>query len=177
MKKIALALAMIAMTGSAYAANSLYAGAMGLNIGMTDSGVTAGSTAGSGTPMISGKYFMAKDLALIAGLGLGINGADAKGTDIVFSVGMRKYLKTDDFAPFVGARFVYGTFGDSAVQKVSGYALLGEAGAEYFFNKQFSMEGRVGFGYQSVETTTGATTAKATRIGTESLGVSANFYF
>lgn len=180
MKKIALVgstLALAMFAGSALAANSLNAGSMGLNIALTDNGVVAGGTAGSGSPMISGKYFMAKDMALIAGLGLGINGSDAKGTDIAFTVGMRKYLKTDDFAPFIGARFTYGTFGDSAVQKVAGMAILGEAGAEYFLSKQFSVEGRVGFGYQSVEVTTPGGTSKATRIGTESLGVSANFYF
>lgn len=180
MKKIALAgvtLALAVISGSVLAANSLVAGAMGVNIAMQDKG--ADPTRTSNDFIISGKYFMAKDMALIAGVGLGIAGSDAKGTDIGFTVGARKYLKTDDFAPFVGARFTYASIGDSTptTTKVSGIGLLGEAGAEYFFDKHFSIEGRVGFGYQSVEVTNPGGTSKATRIGTESLGMSANFYF
>lgn len=181
MKKIALAgatLAIAMMSASALAANSLVAGAMGVNIAMPDSGVTANTNGTSGDFVISGKYFMARDMALIAGFGLGINGSDAKGTDIGFIAGARKYLKTDDFAPFIGARFTYGSLGDSATTKVNVMGILGEAGAEYFVSRQFSVEGRVGFGYQSVERTpAGGATTKATRIGTESLGVSVNFYF
>jgi hypothetical protein len=151
---------------------------MGLNIALGDKGVSGTGT--SNDFIISGKYFIAKDMALIAGLGLGINGGDAKGTDLGFTVGARKYLKSDDLAPFVGARFAYSTTGDSAMPggKTVTLGLLAEAGAEYFLSKQFSLEGRVGFGYLSAETTTGAAAAfKGTRIGTESLGISANFYF
>lgn len=180
MKKIALALALVAMTGSAYAANSLNAGAMGLTIALTDTGATPSTTnTAPGNFIIGGKYFMAKDMALTAGLGLSIRGGDDKGTDIGFTVGMRKYLKTDDFAPFIGGRFGYASGGDSGLG--SKYSMIGigaEAGAEYFFNKQFSMEGTVGFGYKSTETTSAANvTTKATRIGTESIGIAANFYF
>lgn len=179
MKKIALAAATLVLTvasGSVLAANSIYAGAMGLTIGMTEAGVTPGNN-GSNNFIIGGKYFMAKDMALTAGFGLSIRGADDKGTDIGFTVGARKYLKTDDFAPFIGGKFQYASGGDSGTTKYSGMAIGAEAGAEYFFNKQFSMEGSVGFGYKSLETTTGATTTKATRIGTESIGIAANFYF
>ena len=181
MKKIVLAgagLALAMVSGSAAAANSMTAGTMGVNIGMNDTGVTAGSSTNNNF-VVSGKYFMAKDMALLAGVGFGMNGSDTKGTDIGFVVGARKYLKTDDFAPFIGARFTYVAVGDSANTngKSTGMGVLGEAGAEYFFDKSFSIEGRVGFGYQSIENTTGATTSKSTRIGTESLGISANFYF
>lgn len=179
MKKIILAsvtMAMVMTAGSALAANSLNAGAMGLTIALNDAGVTPGNT-GNNFFMVGGKYFMAKDMALTAGAGLSIRGGDDKGTDIGFSVGMRKYLKVDDFAPFIGARFQYASGGDSGTTKYTGMNLGAEAGAEYFFSKQFSMEGTIGFGYKSLETTTGATTTKGTRIGTESIGIAANFYF
>ena len=177
MKKSALAgatLALVMMSGSVLAANSLVAGAMGVNIALTDTGVTPSTTGSTGAFVIKGKYFMAKDLAVIAGFGLGINSGDAKGNDVGFTAGVRKYLKTEDFAPFVGARLDYASTNDS---NTTATAIVGEAGAEYFLNKQFSLEGRVGLGYQSVKQTTGNISTTATRLGTQSLGISANFYF
>ena len=64
MKKIALvgvALALVA--GSASAANSLVAGQLSL-------GVEVGAAT---TPLISGRYFIAKDLAIVGGLGFDRN--------------------------------------------------------------------------------------------------------
>jgi hypothetical protein len=63
--------------------------------------------------------------------------------------------------------------------------LLAEAGAEYFLHKQFSIEGKVGFGYTLQDRTTTSTvgltqttrTVRTTDIGTERLGISFNFYF
>lgn len=167
MKKIALVgstLALAMFAGSALAANSLNAGTFGITVDTTDNF------------MINGKYFVAKDMAILGGLGIRIAGGDAKGTDIGLMAGVRKYLKAEDFAPFVGGRFEYGSTNDSNTKNMN---LLAEAGAEYFLAKQFSLEGRVAFGYTSQEdknAITGATT-KATYIGTGRVGISANFYF
>ena len=177
MKKIALvgaALALSMAAGSALAANSMNTGTMGFNVNTSDN------------TMINGKYFIAKDMAVLGGFGLGINGGDAKGTDIELLAGVRKYMKTDDFAPFMGGRFEYSSTQDSNVKNLS---ILAEAGAEYFLAKQFSLEGRVGFGYVSKETITAGTTtvggftfptsakSKTTYIGTGAASLSANFYF
>lgn len=147
--------------GSALAANSLKAGTIGLNADVNDDFV------------ITGKYFLADNLALLAGFGFGAMGGDASGTDIGLLVGVRKYLKADDFAPFAGGRFEYRSTLDSNQKDL---VLMAEAGAECFLSKQFSIEGSVGFGYVSSETKT-ATTYKSTDIGTQKAGLSVNFYF
>ena len=173
MKKIALVgatLALVLATGSAFAANSLNTGAKGFNVNTEDNFI------------INGKYFISKDTAVLGGLGLRIAGGDASGTDLGLLAGMRKYMKTDDFAPFVGGRFEYSTTKDSTVTDLG---ISVEAGAEYFLAKQFSLEGRVGFGYFSNEiesiTTFGiftvASKQKTTYIGTGAASISANFYF
>jgi hypothetical protein len=166
MKKLALAGAALVLAmsaGSASAANSLNAGTIGLNVDTYDSFV------------INGKYLVSKDLAVLGGFGIAIAGGDAKGTDTGFLIGVRKYLKTDDFAPFVGGRFTYLSTNDSTT---TGLQFIGEVGAEYFLGKQFSLEGRVGFGYSSVETEVAPTiTSKVTSIGTSTATISANFYF
>ena len=158
----ALALAMAA--GSAFAANNLSSGTFGLNVNANDNFI------------INGKYFIAKDMAVLGGFGMRIQGGDNnKGTDIGFLAGIRKYLKTDDLAPFVGGRFEYSSIRDSTVTDLG---VTAEAGAEYFLAKQFSVEGRVGFGYTSQENKpVGQPTTKTNQIGTTSFGISANFYF
>lgn len=165
MKKIVLAgvvmvFAMVA--GNASAANSMAKGNLGINVNTTDNFI------------INGKYFIEKDMAVLGGLGLRIAGGDAKGTDIGFLAGVRKYLKPEDFAPFVGARFEYSSINDS---NNTNLALIAEAGAEYFVAKQFSIEARVGFGYQSVDNKTTIPYTKSTYIGTSVGAISANFYF
>ena len=177
MKKIVLAGATLALAmtaGSALAANSLVKGTLGLNVPVQNNQTD--------NFMINGKYLVTNDLAVLAGFGLRVAGGDAKGTDIGLSGGIRKYLKTDDFAPFVGGRLIYTSTNDSNTTDLS---LMAEAGAEYFLAKQFSIEGRIGFGYTSNETKTitivgftpVTTTAKTTYIGTGTLGLSANYYF
>ena len=172
MKKYTLAGAIMFLTmsaGSVLAENSLHVGAMGLNLSTQDSF------------LINGKYFIEKDTAILGGFGLGIAGGDAKGTDIGFLVGMRKYLKTSDFAPFIGGRFQYATTQDSTLTDL---VIVAEAGAEYFVAKQFSIEGRVEFGYRSTEFEIPSLNPfvptiniKETNIGTNSATLSANFYF
>ena len=166
MKKIALVgvtLALAMATSSVFAANSMNAGVMGLNVNTEDNFI------------INGKYFIAKDMAILGGFGLRIAGGDAKGTDIGLLAGVRKYLNKEDFAPFLGGRFEYSSTNDSNNKSLG---ITAEAGAEYFLAKQFSLEGRVGFGYISEETPGGGlTTNKNTYIGTGSASISANFYF
>jgi len=160
-------------TGSASAANSLKAGTIGLNFDVNNDF------------MLSGKYFFTNDIAMLAGFGLGAKGGDGSGTDVAILGGVRKYLKVDDFAPFVGGLFEYRSTLDSTQKDLS---LMAVAGAEYFLGKQFSIEGSIGFGYSQNETetttTTGGpfptvtkTTYKETNIGTQRAGLSANFYF
>lgn len=181
MKKIVMAGATLALAltaGSAFAANSLVKGNLGLNVPVQNNQTDSF--------MVNGKYLVMNDLAVLAGFGVRVAGGDAKGTDIGLSGGIRKYLKTDDFAPFVGGRLIYASTNDSNTKDLS---VMAEAGAEYFLSKQFSIEGRIGFGYTSNEVQTSTTvlvfgvpvtttsTAKTTYIGTGTLGLSANFYF
>lgn len=165
---IALAVVMVVAfgTGSASAANSIRQGAFGFNVDVNDDFV------------LTGKYFVTRDVAVLAGFGLGIKGGDASGNDVALAGGARKYLKVDDFAPFVGGTLFYSSTKDGDQKN---FSLMGEFGAEYFLYKQFSIEGKVGFGYSSQETTTtvGAvsTTTRVTNIGTDRAGISFNYYF
>ena len=196
MKKIALvgttlALAMAAGSASAAtaaaAANGPTAGSFGINVGFIQA-TAVGNTTTPADFMINGKYFITKDMAVLAGVGLVMvdNGApsNSKSTNIGFQGGFRKYLKTDDLAPFVGGRLQYlGTRGacPSGVGAcdVTDFALMAEAGAEYYFRKQFSLEASVGAGYASAEfkPVAGGASTKATAFGTTMFNVSANFYY
>jgi len=121
--------------------------------------------------IINGKYFIQSDMAILGGFGLGIAGGDAKGTDIGLIIGARKYLKVADFAPFVGGRLTYASVLDSTVKLTE---LIAEGGAEYFLAKNFSFEGRAGFGFSSVDL---GAAGKTSNIGTTTFGISFNFYF
>jgi hypothetical protein len=163
--------------GNASAANSLSAGTVGLNV-----------TTSPDDLLISGKVFVANSVALLAGLGFGAKGGDAKGTDFAVLLGARKYFGNADFVPFAGGGLEYRSTQDSTVKQT---AVVGQFGAEYFLNKQFSIEGSVLFGYTAqeeeskntnVNPVTGAVTTttskvKGTNIGTATSGVSVNFYF
>mgnify|MGYP003386031613 FL=1 len=169
MKKIVLASAalVIAMTtGSVLAAgNSLHKGSMGLSIPVTGSDF-----------VVEGKYLIENNMAVLGGFGLDIQGGDnQKGTDIGLMGGARKYYPMGEFAPFLGGRVEYRSTQDSTV---SNFRIGAEAGAEYFVGKQFSVEGRAGFGYSSTSIdVTPTTTLDASNIGTTSFAFSANFYF
>lgn len=166
MKKIVLAgttLALSMIAGSALADNSLNSGTFGLNVG-TQSNQIGGVTS------VIGKYFMAKDLAVLAGLGF-VNTNNGGGTDIAFMGGIRKYIRTEDFAPFVGGRIQYSSLNGS---NTTTFGLSVEGGAEYFLAKHFSLEGTVAFGYAS-SSTTGFPSVRT--IGTSTYALSANFYF
>lgn len=174
MNRIVIVVVTIAMVmgisiGSASATNSLKAGTIGINVDAFNS---------NDSFIITGKYFVLKDLAILAGFGFGAKGGDAKGTDLGIGGGVRKYLKVDDFAPFVGGSIFYTKTQDGDQKDLS---VMAEFGAEYFLHRQFSLEGGVGFGYLSseTETTAGAVTTKFkdTTIGTRRVALSFNFYF
>ena len=168
MKKFTLAGAVMLLTmaaGSVLAENSLNVGVMGLNITTQDNF------------LINGKYFIEKDMAVLGGFGLGIAGGDAKGTDISLLAGVRKYLKTSDFVPFVGGRLQHVTTNDSNDTTL---IITAEAGVEYFVVKQLSIEGRIDFGYRSREFDSpilGVRTTKVVNFGSGAAALSANFYF
>lgn len=121
--------------------------------------------------IIHGKYFLANDLAITGGIGLGIKGGDADGTDIAIEAGVRKYLKVADFAPFIGGVLSFVNTNDS---NTTDFALYAEGGAEYFLSKNFSFEGSVRFGYESTDTDNGP---EVSNFGTGRAAVGANFYF
>jgi hypothetical protein len=87
-------------------------------------------------------------------------------------------LKTDDFAPFVGGKLQYLSTRQGA-NDVTDFALMAEAGAEYYFRKQFSLEASVGAGYASAEfkPVAGGASTTARAFGTTTFSVSANFYY
>ncbi len=149
--------------GNASAANSLKQGSAGMSVDVNNDFV------------LSGRFFVLNDLAVIGQFGFGIKGEDGEGTDFGIGGGVRKYLKVDDLAPFVGGNIFYRTTNDGDVTSLS---VLGIFGAEYFLHKQFSVEGTVGFGYLRDETTNAAgTKTTVTTVGTQRLGLSLNFYF
>lgn len=173
MKKIALAGATLALaltTGSALAANSLNAGTMGLSVPIVSANAITNPNAAN--PLISGKFFVANGMAVLAGFGFNSGGpSGASVTTFALQAGIRKYLKTDDLAPFVGG--VFGYESTSTNPSSSAMSLAIEAGAEYFLAKQFSVEGKVNFGYQSVD----QGGAKTSYFGTSTAAAGLNFYF
>lgn len=176
MKKLIVVAAAVVMimglAGSAFAANSLAQGKFGLSVGFTN----LSSFPDGLEDTIIGKFFVSGDMALIAGFGFSDASGDPgmpDGTDLSLLVGARKYLKKDDFAPFVEGILLYSTRDSDGLDTIG---VLGNFGAEYFLHKQFSLEGSVGLGLLMVETNTGPN-ADSTIFGTNSLGVRANFYF
>jgi Outer membrane protein beta-barrel domain len=131
---------------------------------------------------IGGKLFIAKDMAITAGLGFQMNSGDLEGTYLSFNAGIRKYLKTDDFAPFLGGQLSYITY-DAELPPAQGgqyvdfsaFEVSVMVGAEYFIGKQFSVEGSVGLAIGKAEDD--QSNLDTTYIGTKNLGVKANFYF
>lgn len=189
MKKIGFVSASIilalAAAGNAYAASS--------SAGPTAGGIgLSADFAPSNSPIdtsffVSGKYFISKSMAIIAGAGLRLNDSgaptNAKSTDYGIQGGFRYYLKTDELAPFVGGRLTYGAVrtgaGGAAVDN-SILALGAEVGAEYFFSQHFSVEGAINLGYTSIDQkplAVGATSTKATVFGTSMPSVRATFYW
>lgn len=188
----ALLLAVAAGSASAASTSSSAASAAASNGGPTAGKFGVNVNIASSAPtdiLIKGRYLITQDMAVLAGFGLTMNdnGAanNAKSTDVGFMGGFRKYLKTDELAPFVGAGLQYlstrandpvnGNYSDT-----SNFGIGIEAGAEYFLSKQFSFEGSVGLSYVSREykpVAAGLKTIKTSQIGSGSVNLSANFYF
>ena len=172
MKKIALVGATLVLAfaaGSATAANSMSSGTLGLNVPVYSTSSVVGVQI---NPLISGKYFVGKDMAILGGFGF-LSGGPSGTTTTTFSVlaGMRKYMNTNDFAPFVDGVFQYSS--TSGTPSANLMSLAVEGGAEYFLAKQFSIEGKVGFGYLSSDN--GG--AKSSYFGTNTANLSVNYYF
>lgn len=161
---------------NASAENSLKQGALSLGVAVSapiSNSVTALMTS---IPVVQGKYMFANDLGLIAGLGFGAKGGDLDGTDLEMLVGVRKYLKVADVAPFAGAKLAYDSRDDGATES-SLITVAVEFGAEAFILKQFSVEGSVGFGYVTGDSKTAGVKKDGSNFGTTSAGVSVNYYF
>jgi hypothetical protein len=183
---LGVAVVMLCLVGSAEAANSLQQGAMALSIGVGDSAlnhVADPTGKDQQTPVvdISGRYFLEPDVALTAGMGFQVNTGDLDGTYWSFNVGVRKYLREQDFAPFIGGQFSYISYNASLPYPVGTYAdykayeFDGIVGFEYFFANQVSIEGSVGLAFG--HGTNNASNASTTYLGTRSFGIMANFYF
>ncbi len=185
---IALALAMVSVmgVGNASAVNSLQQGNVSVGVGMGDSifshkAVPASNGIVNDVVDIDARYLVTKDIAIVGAFGLQVDGGDADATYFSFTGGVRKYLKTDDFAPFVGGQLTYAAVtakeGNPSVKTVdlSIIDLSAMIGAEYFVGKQFSLEGSVGLGFGQARNK--LTDEDDTYFGTRTVGVRANFYF
>ena len=179
---------MMGLAGSAMAANDLAQGSKAISVGVGDSlfsHTLSAQTQGyiNNVVDISGRYFLAKDVALYGGFGLQLNSGDYDGTYFSFNVGVRKYLSTNDFAPFVGGQLSYATvdqkFNGAKQVDQSIIDIAGLFGAEYFFSKNFSVEGSIGLGLGQYNNDMPAAAGggDSTYLGTRTVGVMANFYF
>jgi len=187
MKKIALVGATLALamaTGTASAAGK--GSDAGPSHGALGLSVTVGNASNPSDFMVGGRYFITKDMAVLAGFGLQLkdSGApnNAKSTDFGLSGGFRKYLKTEELSPFVGGQLLYmSTRQDSGgvAIDVSTFAIYAEGGAEYFLSKNFSFEGSVMVGYASNDSkaAAGGNSQKSTTFGTTKGNLGVNFYF
>ncbi len=168
---VAVALVMVmGLAGGAFAAsNSLQSGAMGISVGFDN------STGGIDDIItISGRYMIQNEMAAILGFGFEKQSGDLSGSYFGVSFGIRKYFKADDFAPFAEGKLTI------ISQDIQGDTdtldLSANFGAEYFLHKQFSIEGSVGLHLGSVDDNA-VPNGDYTYIGTQSVGVRANFYF
>jgi len=168
--------------GSAFAANDLQQGKMGVSVGMGDSVFAHKAMPESNGFVndvvdINGRYFVDKDLAITGGFGLQLDGSDAKGTYFSINGGVRKYLKVDDFAPFVAGQISLISSKVDSDNSITIIDLAATFGAEYFLNKQFSLEGAVGVGLGTADVKIAGNSNTDTYIGTRTVGVRANLYF
>lgn len=168
---LAVALMVAVMSTGAFAANSLNQGTFGLSVGFNN----LSSFPDGLEDTIFAKFLVSGDLALVAGFGFTSASGDPgmpDGTDLSLVLGVRKYLKKDDFAPFAEGLLVFMNQDSTALDTIG---VLGNFGAEYFLHKQFSLEGSAGIGLFQVEDS--VSSADTTILGTTSLGLRANFYF
>lgn len=177
---LAIALVTAVGTGTASAAaadNSLQQGNMSVSVGMGDSifGTTMNDVID-----LSGRYLITNDMAIIAGFGFRTNGGDADASYFSFMGGVRKYFKTGEFAPFFGGQLKVVLEEDDAAappEDRTVFDLSAMVGAEYFFGKQFSVEGAIGLGFGQITDDNGVTETDDRYFGTRTTGIRANFYF
>ncbi len=182
---VAGVLLMMGIAGSAFAAtNSLQQGSMGLSIGFGDSALNNVANPTDTNPRnpivdISGRYFIARDLAFTGGIGLQMNSGDLGGTYLSFNAGIRKYLRTEDFAPFIGGQFSFISYdadiNGTTIADYTAFEFDGMFGAEYFLGRSFSIEGTIGIALGHGKNN--HTNEDTTYFGTRNMGVMANFYF
>ncbi len=185
MKKIILvcsATVLLFALGNGFAATAATSAKVAEPIPQSDSGnLNTGTfgltvtTATATNPMISGKYFPQKNLAVLGGFGL-VNSNNGGGTtDLYLMAGIRRYLvqyvRSADLIPFVGARFSHASISSKGANE---FTLSAEGGMEYFLSKRFSLEGLVSGSYDS---TTPSGGSAITTISTAVYSIGANFYF
>jgi hypothetical protein len=161
--------------GSASAQNSLMVGKMGIGVGL---GNSVFSDTSDSIIDITGKYFIADDMALLAGFGFETHGGDADGSYWGLTLGVRKYLDRGDFVLFIEGKLSYikedykfagDDIDTDTIDLSAGF------GAEYFLHEQFSVEGSVGIGFGIEDDN--HTHDDDVYLGTRTIGVKANFYF
>ena len=155
-------------TGTASAENSLKTGAKGLSFSVANGDIE-----------VSGRMFLQSDIALLAGFGFNRLDNDETLTDYSLSAGLRKYLGKSDFAPFVGGDVFYRHDDEMVGGVVSErtFGVEGNFGAEYFFNRQASVEARVGLAIEDSSNHSHVKGADGTAIGTFRSAVGVNLYF
>jgi hypothetical protein len=170
-----------ALSGSAFAANSMQPGKFAISVGMGDNVFSHKAIPNVNAMIndvvdINARFFVEKDMAIYGGFGLQTDGGDADGTYLSITVGARKYLKVDDFAPFIAGQLSYITVkSDPNIVDLSIIDLAALFGAEYFVGSRFSLEGAVGVGLGQAKDD--LSNADDTYFGTRTVGVRANFYF
>lgn len=163
---MAMLMVTFATAGNAWAESSLREGAFGFTVKV----VNFDEELDNEDSMISGRYLIQDNMAVLAGFGLNFRGRDADGTDVALMGGIRHYLNTSSFAPFVGGYLEHHRYNDGDSKVTS---LVGEFGVEYFLARQFSIEGSIGLGY----TLKDEGPADFSRLGTRRSGVSITYYF
>ncbi len=125
----------------------------------------------AGDQMIIGKYGLSHDMAILAGIALNSqSGGGSSATNMQFFGGLRMYLKAQSsyFFPYVEGGVLVSSLSSGGSSSTS-TGLLGNFGAEYFFDKLVSVEGSAGVSLSSASSTT--------VISTQRMGLGLNFYF
>jgi hypothetical protein len=124
--------------------------------------------------ILSGRFFPADRLAIIAEGGISAISNDDSGADYSIGAGIRKYILVDtNLAPFLGAAITFfSDYLEATDKNEDGVEMNVHFGAEYFFGDRFSVEGSMGIAFETI--TTGE---DHTRFGTARSALGANFYF
>jgi hypothetical protein len=160
----------LVMAGSVQAENGIGQDAVAMTVGVTAADRQPDQS--STVPfMLRGRYFVADTMAVTAGAGFALKSGDADGFDLALLGGARQYLDDQGrLLPFAGGFMAYQSTNDGDWTHLQ---LLGEFGAEYFLDPQFSIEGSVRAGYSSIDT--GFMTVNT--LGTHGVNLSVNYYF